>query len=103
MPATNANNAAKEAAREALKLRPGGFAAKDGEYIYYCGTPDKADEIIDAGIPPLNAEVFVDAVEAARDAVRRNKAEAFSIPMGDGLVLFYGTPDDVPLIQYTLN
>ena len=101
MPATNANSEAKEAAREALKLRPDGFAAKDGKNIYYCGTPDKADEIIDADIPPLAAEVFVDAVEAARNAVRRNKAEAFAIPMGDGRVLFYGTPDDVPLI-YTV-
>jgi hypothetical protein len=99
MPAPNANNAAKEAAREALKLKPGGFAARDGKNIYYCGTADKADEIIDADIPPLAAEVFVDAVEAARNAVRRNKAEAFAIPMGDGRVLFYGTPDDVPLIH----
>jgi hypothetical protein len=103
MPAPNANNVAKAAAREALKLKPGGFAARDGKNIYYCGTPDKADDIIEAGIPPLDAEVFVDAIEAARNALRRNKAEAFSIPMGDGLVLFYGTPDDAPLIQYTLN
>jgi hypothetical protein len=99
MPAPSANNVAKEAAREALKLKPGGFAARDGKNIYYCGTADKADEIIDADIPPLASEVFVDAVEAARNAVRRNKAEAFAIPMGDGRVLFYGTPDDVPLIH----
>jgi hypothetical protein len=99
MPAPNANSAAKEAAREALKLKPSGFAVRDGKNIYYCGTADKADEIMDADIPPLEAEAFVDAVEAARNAVRRNKTEAFAVPIGDGRVLFYGTPDDVLLIQ----
>jgi len=103
MPAPISENAAKEAARKVLAIKPNGFAVRDGDYIYYCGKAEHAEEIIEAGKGPYQGEVFIDAVQAAKDALKANRAEAFSLPMGKDEVLFYGKPDDVPLIQFTLE